>query len=208
MFRFIGGTAIGYYALPYFEGQFETHKSDTAVIYALIVAVGGFISNFGGAFISDHFEEKNFMTKAYVCIIGSFFGAIFIMGAMMFTHNYPLTMTSMALEYIFAESWGAPVIAMILNTISNDNKGFAVAAYITCCTITGTITAQIVAPIQTWAKGPDDKNPVFENSGLVIMAFVLFSYIGSIPFFYLAGRNYKAYKENLRREEAEEAARE
>jgi len=140
------------------------------------------------------------MTKSYVCIVGSFLGSIFIMGAMLFTNSYVLTMISMAFEYIFAESWGSPVIAMILNTISKENKAFAVAAYISCCTITGTITAQIVGPIETWAIGPKDHEQ-YKYSGIVIMSFVLFSYLGSIPFFFLAGKNYKEHKMRLRREQ-------
>lgn len=39
-----------------------------------MVSFGGFISAYGGGVLSDVYEKKTFMAKAYVCIIGSFLG--------------------------------------------------------------------------------------------------------------------------------------
>lgn len=49
----------------------------------------------------------------------------------------------LALEYLFAEGWVGPAITMVINTISPENKGFAVAGFLFCCTVAGTLSTII-----------------------------------------------------------------
>ena len=49
-------------------------------------------------------------------------------------------MAGLALEYLFAESWIGPAITMVINTISPENKGFAVSAFLFFATIAGMIS--------------------------------------------------------------------
>lgn len=44
-----------------------------------------------------------------------------------------------ALEYLVAENWISPAIAMLLNTVSTKNKGFALSAFLFITTVAGTI---------------------------------------------------------------------
>ena len=44
-----------------------------------------------------------------------------------------------AVEYLVAENWIAPAMAMILNTVSTKNKGFAVSAFLFITTVAGTL---------------------------------------------------------------------
>lgn len=46
----------------------------------------------------------------------------------------------LALEYLFAEGWVGPAITMVVNTISPENKGLCVGAYLFCCTFGGTLS--------------------------------------------------------------------
>jgi hypothetical protein len=88
---------------------------------------------------------------------------------------------------------------MLINAISPQNKGFAVSAYLFFTTLAGTLSTYLLGEFI------DDfevkQHP--ERYGYILCAFVWFSYLGSIPFFFLSGRNYKAM---LLKKRAEEAA--
>jgi hypothetical protein len=80
------------------------------------------------------------------------------------------------------------------------------------CTIAGTISVQIFAAIVSGLPQVviDDKGnkDVADPSmyGYILFGFVAFSYLGSCPFFYLAGKHYRSFKlEELRVKEEEEA---
>jgi hypothetical protein len=47
-------------------------------------------------------------------------------------------------EYLVAESWLGPSITMVINTISPENKGFAVSAYLFFATVAGTIATELL----------------------------------------------------------------
>ena len=89
---------------------------------------------------------------------------------------------------------------MLINAISPENKGFAVSAYLFFTTISGTISTFLLGQFsETW----DVKNyPA--RYGYILCAFVFFSYLGSIPFFYKAGNSYKEF---LHRKKVEEDAK-
>jgi MFS family permease len=111
-----------------------------------------------------------------------------------------VSITALFFEYLFAECWSSPAITMLINAISPENKGFAVSAYLFFTTISGTISTFLLGQFsETW----DVKNyPA--RYGYILCAFVFFSYLGSIPFFYLAGNSYKEF---LHRKKVEEEAK-
>ena len=81
---------------------------------ASILSIGGFLSQFIGGIISDKYEESSgYMAKAYVCIYGSILGCPTIALCTLYNTNFYAAMAGLALEYLFAESWGAPNIAML-----------------------------------------------------------------------------------------------
>ena len=102
----------------------------------------------------------------------------------------------LALEYLCAENWIAPAITMLINTISPKNKSFAVSAFLFFCTIGGTVATAVA---QVLFESFDVSNNR-QRSGYILCVLVLFSYLGSIPFFFLAGKSYTAFK----RKEAED----
>ena len=110
-------------------------------------------------------------------------------------------MVGLFLEYLFAECWSSPAITMLLNAISPDNKGFAVSAYLFFTTLAGTLSTFLLGQ---FAETFELK--LFpERYGYILCSFVFFSYLGSIPFFLLAGNSYK--KLLAKREEESAAAR-
>ena len=88
---------------------------------------------------------------------------------------------------------------MLLNAISPANKGFAVSAYLFFTTLAGTLSTFLLGQFQETFE----LKAYPERYGYILCAFVFFSYLGSIPFFLLAGNSYKA----LLKKKAEEEAR-
>ena len=96
-------------------------------------------------------------------------------------------MAGLFLEYLFAECWSSPAITMLLNAISPENKGFAVSAYLFFTTLAGTLSTFLLGQFEITYELK--LHP--ERYGYIMCAFVCFSYLGSVPFFFLAGRSYK-----------------
>jgi MFS family permease len=133
------------------------------------------------------------MTKAWVCIGGSFLGIPTILMCCYFSNeNFPLAITGLALEYLVAESWIGPAITMVLNTISPENKGFAVSAFLFFATISGTISTWALGKINNVYHADTPGNEKYY--GYFICYWVAIPYALSIPFFYLAGKHYTAMK--------------
>jgi hypothetical protein len=76
---------------------------------------------------------------------------------------------------------------MLLNAISPENKGFAVSAYLFFTTLAGTLSTFLLGLFTETYKLK--QHP--ERYGYILCAFVFFSYLGSVPFFYYAGNSYK-----------------
>ncbi len=75
--RFWAGNAVGYYTGKYFNiypdkvvrfcaVKFLFKQSEFSYLNALALLVGGLISNMLCGYISDRYDEKNYMTKTYV----------------------------------------------------------------------------------------------------------------------------------------------
>lgn len=189
--RFFAGYGIGFFMPSYFLQNFPDDKNLYSALNAVVVSLCGFCSALFGGLISDYFEQKGFyMTKAYVCIGGSLLGVPTILLCCLSNTNFSLALTGLALEYFVAESWIGPAITMVLNTISPQNKGFAVSAFLFFATIFGTISTQLLS---TYSNHFDAAhNPKYFGYGLCL--WVSIPYTLSCPFFYLAGRCYTQVK--------------
>lgn len=87
--------------------------NDFSYLNALALLVGGLISNMLCGFISDKYDEKNYMTKTYVQVIGTFLGIPTSLGVFLVTNNFYLCMSSLFLKYMLSEGWISPAISMI-----------------------------------------------------------------------------------------------
>ena len=110
-----------------------------------------------------------------------------------------------------AECWIGPVITMVINTISPENKGFAVSAFLFCSTVSGTIANATLGALlgHFGAKGDPNAVPPIDPKpqlyGYFICGFVVVAYALSLPFFYLCGSHYTAIKLKQRAEKEREA---
>lgn len=123
-FRFFAGYAIAYYMPSFFGAVYKDNQNLYSTLNAFVISVGGFISSYGGGIICDKYEEKSFMTKAYVSMIGTFLGCPAIAVCTLVQTSFGVSMGFLFIEYLVAESWTSPAITMLLNTISPENKGY------------------------------------------------------------------------------------
>ena len=180
---------------------------------AFIVSCMGLISATVGGILSDKYEKKGYlMTKAYVCIAAGIGGIPTSCICLLLNNNFWVSITFLGLEYLVAESWFAPAIAMILNTISPENKGFAVSAFVYLSTMSGTLgtwvcgflSDRFVDTVTTYDVISKKDTTVATNPemyGKILTIMIIISYGGSIPFFWLAGREYTAHKNKEKEKE-------
>ena len=129
----------------YFFGIYKDDKTLYSTLNSVVVSIFGFLSALAGGVISDKFEKKGiYMTKAYVCMFCGIMGIPTICLCLLIQTSFALSITMLALEYLFAEGWVGPAITMVVNTISPRNKGFAVSAFLFCCTVAGTVSNLIL----------------------------------------------------------------
>lgn len=188
-FRFFGGYAIGYYMPSYFGNipDYKDKYNTYLTLNAFVVSVGGFTSAIAGGFISDKLEKRIPTIKSWVCIFGSLLGCPMIAVCLLVQNNFAVSIIFLFFEYLVAECWTGPAITLLINAISPQNKGFAVSAYLFFATLSGTLSTFLLGQFS------DSYQLTLypERYGYILCAFVFFSYLGSIPFFYLAGRSYE-----------------
>jgi len=190
-FRFFGGYSIAFFMPSYFNVIYADYKTQYSVLNAVIVSLCGLISSYAGGWISDTYEKKGyFMTKSYICIFAGLAGIPTMFFCTMFQTNFWFSISFLGAEYLVAECFFSPAIAMVLNTISVANRGFAVSVYLFCATIAGTFATWLLGQMATHYDAKNHPNLY----GQILFIFVCISYGGSVPFFYLAGRTYTKVK--------------
>lgn len=158
-FRFFGGYAIGFFMPNYFGTIYgDKHQNEYSILNSIVVSFCGFMSALVGGIVSDHYYKKGiYRSKAYICIFCGVMGVPTIAACLLLQNNFYLSIGMLALEYLVAEGWVGPAITMVVNTISAENKGLAVGAYLFCCTAGGTISPIIYNKL-TDAYIGDDKS--------------------------------------------------
>lgn len=85
-----------------------------AVLNGLLEGIGATICTVLGGIISDRFESKNKMTKAYIAMLAGVFGIILSFGISFFQGtNFYVSMFFLFLKFLLTETWMAPTITMM-----------------------------------------------------------------------------------------------
>ena len=138
--RFFGGYSIGFFLPKYFNLIYPDYIKPYSYGNAAVVSLCGFASSILGGIVSDKYEKEGYLlTKMYICLGSAVTGSITFALCTLIQSNFWFSLIMLALEYFCAENWIAPVIAMILNTVSPDNKGGIVGAFLFFSTVGGTI---------------------------------------------------------------------
>jgi MFS family permease len=112
--RFFESFAFVYYAPAFYQRCFPEMKSTYAVLNGIVQSGGAFLSAIAGGIISDRYERKSKMTKAYIGITTSVIGILLAGGISLFQGtNFYVSMCFLALKFLFTEGWMAPTITMM-----------------------------------------------------------------------------------------------
>ena len=119
--RSFGGVAITIYLPVFFQKVYPHFKSEYAFANALALAVFGFASSLFGGIVSDIFEKKNLMSKAYICMIGSALAFPFIAMSTCYQKSFWLSIFFVAMKILVSGSWTSPCMTMMQNTTPSKN---------------------------------------------------------------------------------------
>ena len=145
-----------------------------------------------GGLVSDRFEKKNKMTKAYVCIFGTLLSLPAIGLCTLTGHSFYLALVCMGLKYFLAEGWMSPSITMMQATVKPEEQGSIVSAWLFYNTLVGCFSTILLGAVANALGAPS--NPMIY--GYLIFGWNLIGKLGSIPFFLRGGREYKKHMEN------------
>lgn len=189
-FRFFGGYAIGFFKPQYFQAVYPEFTSQFSVTNAALASVLGFTSALTGGILADKFRKDDPMTKSYICIASSLLASPAIAAAFLLQDDFWVSISLLGVNYLFAEATGSPSITMLLDTTSPKNPGLTVAVYLLFATLAGTLSTTLLDALNTYLGAADH----VETYGYTLAGFTLFSYLGSVPFFYLAGKSYTEFQ--------------
>ena len=186
-FRLFGGYAIAFYQPIFFDENYTDDEEEFSDFNAVTCSVLGLISSLVGGVLSDRFRRHDPKTKANVCMASSILAAPFITLCFVVSNNFWVSLTMLGFNYMFAEAWVSPAITMLLDSASPKNSGFAVNAFFFFCTLAGTLSTFSLQYLNKYLDA--DHNPCIY--GYTLATYCLVSYLGSVPFFWMAGRSYE-----------------
>lgn len=121
MFNYIGGFAMMYYMPSFFQRVYPMYKAQFASLNAMSLSILGFVSALMGGLISDRFSKGNPKVMSQVCYFGSLLAFPVSLLTFATTGNFWISISCLALKYLFGESWMSPAMTMIQNT-TDKNK--------------------------------------------------------------------------------------
>ena len=109
-------------------------------------------------------------------------------GLCFFTNdNFYLSISMLAANYLIAESWMSPAITMLQDSSKGKIQGFTINVYFMFATLAGSLSTFFLDFFNQRLNTDSDPGAFGDLLGY----FVLVSYLGSVPFFYLAGLFYQ-----------------
>jgi predicted MFS family arabinose efflux permease len=140
-FRFCSGLCIGVWAAPYFKLAFPDDSSSYAITNALIVGLCGVTSGLVGGWFADkaalrarEFGMESNAGRLLIPIVGSLLAvpAWFLTAHSLTFEN---AMSWLAIEYLVAECWFGPTVAVLQSEVGKSQGGTAQGLF----TLTGAI---------------------------------------------------------------------
>ena len=147
-----------------------------------------------GGLISDKFGKGKPMLKAWICIAGNMIAMPLFVASVMTTNNFWLSISFTALRFLFGEPWRSPSVTMMQNSSAPEKFGNLVSAYQFYQKMSSVVAALIIGALFKRFDVVSDPKIIG-----YILAFVGgIAYTGSAIAFYFAGKNYIAFKRNLK----------
>ena len=185
--RNFAGCIITYYLPVFFGKNHPSFKAQYALVNAAILSICGIIASLASGIMADKFEKKSFWAKGAICVIGQSLAVPLICLATLQTSSFWLSIAAYTAYFLVASTYVGPAITMMQNTAPVKQQGNVVSAYFFCITIAQTISPAIFGALCT--RFGAVANPTVY--GPLIAGFSVLGFIGSVPFWFRAGRHYK-----------------
>ena len=166
------------------------------MINAGSLAICGLLSSLMAGIIADKFGKNDPTLMSKICVLSAIVAFPLTAAACLIRNNFWLAMALMIIKALISSSYVSPSVTMMQNTTKAKDQGNIMGAHMFYTTITSTAAPLFVSMIINGLGATN--NPVF--LGQVLSVFSLVGYWGSIPFFYLAGKNYKKYVEENKKQ--------
>ena len=128
--RSFGGMAVTCYLPVFFQKFYPLQKSQFALSNALILSVLGLSSSILGGILSDRFEKKSLMAKAYICMFGSALAFPLIGMLSMGNLNFWWAISLLAIKVFVSSCWTSPTVTMMQNTSDPKRQGNIISAHL------------------------------------------------------------------------------
>lgn len=119
--RTIAGISGSTFLPIYFLKVFPSYRNQYAVWNATSLAFGGLFSSLAGGILSDVFESKSFMSKAYVCMFSSFIAFPLLALSTSIQGSFWFSMAMISLKAFTSAGYTSPAITMMQNTTKSKN---------------------------------------------------------------------------------------
>ena len=101
--------------------------------------VGAFVCTLATAIISDSYDNINYMTKAYMCMITTLISIPCCIMTYMVTDYFWISMTGLFIEYMLSTAWGQPAIGILSTVCDSSVRGTAISLFFFLISIFGVI---------------------------------------------------------------------
>ena len=91
--------------------------------------VGAFVCTLGTAIISDSYDNINYMTKAYMCMVTTLISIPCCLMTYMVTDSFWISMTGLFIEYMLSTAWGQPAIGILSTVCDASVRGTAISLF-------------------------------------------------------------------------------
>ena len=177
--RFCAGFTIGIWKAPFVFAKFPGSESTFAGSNAFVVSMGGLLSTIIGGYISDSLANpkdpsKRRIARAWVPAIGSILAAP-LWAAFVLVDDPTYAAGCLFLEYIVAECWFGPTLAVLFNVVPKERRGAAQGLF-SMLSAVGNIAPIIVGSLAGGAYGnyPLGTVLIYTISGSYLLSGLLF----------------------------------
>ena len=191
--RFFGGYSLAFYLPIYFQHIYTSYDKQFGVLNAVMASILAFLSALSGGILSDMYHSKTYMAKSYICILSSVLAAPPMALCCIIQDKFYLSISMLGLNYLFAEAWGSPAITMLQDSVDPSMIGFCISAFMFFNTMAGMFATFALGEIQQWMDAENNLS-VYGNT---LFLFLMISYIGCCPFYYLAGLHYSKFMDAI-----------
>ena len=179
--RFCAGFTIGIWKAPFVFAKFPGSESIFAGSNALVVSMGGLLSTIIGGYISDSLANpkdpsKRRIARAWVPAIGSLLAAP-LWAAFVLIDDPTYAAVCLFFEYIVAECWFGPTLAVLFNVVPKARRGAAQGLF-SMLSAVGNIAPILVGTLAGGAYGnfPLGTVLIYFISGSYVLSGLLFGF--------------------------------